>query len=549
MVVLRRACLLWLVGLVCSFSGGGLFGDEPRDKLQNENSLRVMAWNIWHGGREDGEVEGPNRVVDVIRDSKADIVAMQETYGSGEKISQNLGFHFLLRGTNVSIHSRFPIVEDISVHEEFKCVGALIDLPGNHRLAMYSIWLPYGKDIWIPAIRQASSPSEWLKACQPSVEDLQTIYSAIERRLDAPEYDDVSIIIAGDFNSMSHLDWNAVSQDQYGQTVDWETSHVLIDAGFRDSYRECRPTVKRLEDATWSPRFPEQEQERIDFIYYRSNRLQAIDSRNIRNHSQKFPSDHAAVVSDFAIAEEAKSKLSGGPLTAVTYNIKRGFGNDGVTDLSRTTRVLRKLDADLIALQEVDWNARRSGVVNQASVLGEELGMHAAFGPFMQFQGGQYGMAFLSRHPICSVESVVLPEGNEPRVALVVDVQLPNAQRVKVINVHFDWVKDDAFRFAQALAVTDYIRKIAIPFVLMGDFNDKPHSRTLELFRSIAEEVHKPVGRSGTIPAQKPTAEIDYIFVGPDGNWAPGKSEVIEETMASDHRPVMARLKLIKPVP
>ena len=45
--------------------------------------FRVMSWNIWRGGREDGEEEGPARVVDVIRDSGADVVAMQETYGSG----------------------------------------------------------------------------------------------------------------------------------------------------------------------------------------------------------------------------------------------------------------------------------------------------------------------------------------------------------------------------------------------------------------------------------------------------------------------------------
>ena len=80
-------------------------------------SFRTMTWNIWHGGREDGEKIGPQRVVEVIRQSKADIVAMQETYGSGEWISEQLGFHFHPRGTNVSIHSRYPVLEDISVFE------------------------------------------------------------------------------------------------------------------------------------------------------------------------------------------------------------------------------------------------------------------------------------------------------------------------------------------------------------------------------------------------------------------------------------------------
>src|SRR5690606_18432600 len=53
--------------------------------------LKVMAWNIWHGGREDGKDVGPARVIDVIRNSGADVVAMQETYGSGELIQKELG--------------------------------------------------------------------------------------------------------------------------------------------------------------------------------------------------------------------------------------------------------------------------------------------------------------------------------------------------------------------------------------------------------------------------------------------------------------------------
>ena len=106
-------CLILLPGL-SAFAEA----DEPQ-------RISVMTWNIWHGGREDGETAGPQRVVDVIRDSGADIVAMQETYGSGEWISEQLGFHFHPCGTNVSILSRYPVVEDLSVFEAFKCVGGV----------------------------------------------------------------------------------------------------------------------------------------------------------------------------------------------------------------------------------------------------------------------------------------------------------------------------------------------------------------------------------------------------------------------------------------
>ena len=91
-----------------------------------------MTWNIWHGGREDGDKVGPQRVVEIIKQSKADVIAMQETYGSGEWISEQLGFHFHPRGTNVSIFSRYPVLEDVSVFEEFKCVGAILGLSLIH---------------------------------------------------------------------------------------------------------------------------------------------------------------------------------------------------------------------------------------------------------------------------------------------------------------------------------------------------------------------------------------------------------------------------------
>jgi hypothetical protein len=84
-------------------------------------------------------------------------------------------------------------------------------------------------------------------------------------------------------------------------------------------------------------------------------------------------------------------------LRVVSYNIRHGRGNDDVVDLERTARVLRALSPDIVGLQEVDERATRSGGVPQAVRLGELLGMHHAFGRFMDYQGGAYGLAILSR--------------------------------------------------------------------------------------------------------------------------------------------------------
>ena len=84
-------------------------------------------------------------------------------------------------------------------------------------------------------------------------------------------------------------------------------------------------------------------------------------------------------------------------LTVVTYNIKHGRGMDNVVDLKRTTAVLALLDADIIGLQEVDRLVDRSEDVDQPEFLGNQLDLESAFGAFMDYQGGEYGMAILSR--------------------------------------------------------------------------------------------------------------------------------------------------------
>src|SRR5690606_4824448 len=157
----------------------------------------------------------------------------------------------------------------------------------------------------------------------------------------------------------------------------------------------------------------------------------------------------------------------------------------------RTAGVIRAQRPDIIGLQEVDDRTGRSGKAAQAERLGQLLGMHHAFGRFMDYQGGAYGMAILTRQPIVSTRSIQLPEGNEPRIALTVQVRLADGRLLTIVNVHFDWVSDDAFRFAQAQAVTKYLDALKTPYILLGDFNDLPESRTLALFKARAGEARK----------------------------------------------------------
>lgn len=227
----------------------------------------------------------------------------------------------------------------------------------------------------------------------------------------------------------------------------------------------------------------------------------------------------------------------------VSYNIKHGLGTDQVVDLERTAGVLRALMPDIVGLQEVDDRATRSGSVAQAERLGERLGMQPAFGKFMDFQGGAYGLAILSRYTIVSTREVQLPDGNEPRVALAVEVRLPGDRPLTIVNVHFDWVRDDGFRYAQAEALTKYLDALTTPYILLGDFNDVRESRTLQLFFSRATEAAKPADNRMTFSSTDPRREIDFIFYSPAAAFSAGEVRVIDEPVASDHRPVLAVLR------
>jgi endonuclease/exonuclease/phosphatase family metal-dependent hydrolase len=88
-------------------------------------------------------------------------------------------------------------------------------------------------------------------------------------------------------------------------------------------------------------------------------------------------------------------------LRVVTYNILAG--ERGLENLTET---LKSADADLIGLQEVDVGTKRSGGKDEAAALATALKMHHAFVPHFHYQGGQFGLALLSRHPIVRAERV-----------------------------------------------------------------------------------------------------------------------------------------------
>lgn len=296
----NRQLIAFVLFVVAAVSDGVVRGQSP------QTGLKVLAWNIWNGGDEAryAENEAVKRakqqaIVDVIKASGADVIAMVETYGSGEAIAAGLGFHFHPRGENVSILSRWPIVEDISVYKPFNCVGAIVELPDKRRVAYYSVWIHYVDDIWTdPHSRDGRDAAELLAADGESRrEEITAILRSIDEQ--TAKRPGVPVILAGDFNSNSHLDYVAAAQEQYGIVVEWPVTKIVADAGFRDAYRERHPKIDRAADRTWSPRFPEQIQDRIDFVFWRGASLRVVEAKRLDQSEPRWPSDHAAVWANF----------------------------------------------------------------------------------------------------------------------------------------------------------------------------------------------------------------------------------------------------------
>jgi endonuclease/exonuclease/phosphatase family metal-dependent hydrolase len=230
-------------------------------------------------------------------------------------------------------------------------------------------------------------------------------------------------------------------------------------------------------------------------------------------------------------------------LRVAAYNVKHGLGMDGRIDLERIADVLRPLGADVITLQEIDRGAERTGGVDQAATLGALLGMSAHFGAFMPYQGGAYGMAVLTWLPVVAVNNVRLPDGEEPRTALEVQVAVGvEGRTVSVVGIHLYRTPEE--RRAQADSLSAYLDSIEHPVVLAGDFNSQ---RGDVVLRTLTEHDWFVVDKTddpATFPSDTPAREIDFVMLRPASAFEVVEHRVLAETLASDHRPLLFVVRL-----
>lgn len=286
--------------------------------------VRVLSFNLWHGG--DAGKQPLDRTVEVIKQSRADVVGLQETGGfapkdeprpdRGAEIAARLGWHYLDQGGRTGILSRFEIVGATP-----KKWGAKLALPSGRFMYAFNAHLahspyqpyqlldiPYGDAPFI------KTEAEAVRFARESRGD-QVAEMLAEAKAVAAE--GLPMTITGDFNEPSHRDWTeaAAKAGHCPIKVEWPSTKAVEDAGFVDALRVVHPDPVKSRALTWTPTTkpddPKDHHDRIDFVFVAGveNPGSAVKSAQIVGEAAEwadvvvspYPSDHRAVVAELEL--------------------------------------------------------------------------------------------------------------------------------------------------------------------------------------------------------------------------------------------------------
>ncbi|MGH8792930.1 MAG: discoidin domain-containing protein [Stackebrandtia sp.] len=316
--------------------------------------LKVMASNIWHGGtltdHHDHDWAEDNRaqLTEFLRAENPDVLFVVETYGAADAILAALnegqpdGREFTATRVTTSDKDNLWLftwldVEDTYVPGDggdvssFNFGGARLGLPDGSHVHAFDTWLTHKSE------GGGSTMGAWTRANQAAIEEAlgldrsqtdEEILAAdselrrsqarevIENELPYFVKDDAPVILGGDFNTQSPLDWTgqfAEAPGHEGLALDWPVMGAFDDAGFVDTFRHANPDAARYPGRTWSPAYAfGYAPGRIDYILAKGDGVRVLSSstrtERMADHQgdekdryYPFYSDHGAVVTELLI--------------------------------------------------------------------------------------------------------------------------------------------------------------------------------------------------------------------------------------------------------
>lgn len=233
-------------------------------------------------------------------------------------------------------------------------------------------------------------------------------------------------------------------------------------------------------------------------------------------------------------------------LRILTYNIHHGEDMNGKLDLQQIANVINATKPDIVALQEVDSVTNRTKQTDQLKELASLTNMNYFYGKSMNYCGGGYGVGILTKLKIVNSFVTLLPgfSKSEPRAMATVELELKNKKHFVFSAIHLDSDRDPEERIEQAKKILVLFSQMKKPSIIAGDFNAQPEEATMkDIVYSLYNETD-PSGYSFSFPSAQPAVKIDYILVSKGHHWKKIYYEVINEKIASDHRPVLSVVKL-----
>lgn len=314
---LRLSVPLLAIALACLSPRAARAEDAP-------DVVRVLSFNLWNGG--DSGKQPLDRTIEVIQQSRADVVGLQETGGlapkdeprpdRGAEIAARLGWHYLDQGGRTGVLSRFEIVGSTP-----KKWGAKLTLPSGRFLYAFNAHLahspyqpyqlldiPYGDAPFIKTEAEAVRFARESRGEQ---------VAAMLAEVKAVAAEGFPMTITGDFNEPSHRDWTeaAAKAGLCPLKVEWPSTRAVEDAGFFDALRIVHPDPVKSRAFTWTtltrPDDPKDHHDRIDFVFLGGveDPGSAVKSAQIVGEAPEsadivvspYPSDHRAVVAELAL--------------------------------------------------------------------------------------------------------------------------------------------------------------------------------------------------------------------------------------------------------
>ena len=231
-----------------------------------------------------------------------------------------------------------------------------------------------------------------------------------------------------------------------------------------------------------------------------------------------------------------------------TYNIHKCRGMDGRVRPERIGQVLQRINADVIALQEVLSVPGKEPQCDQARFLAEVLRMHFIFGENRKLRGGIYGNVVLSRYPLQMAGNCDLSvPGREERGCLRVDVEAGNGRMLHIFNVHLGTALRER-RHQGAKLISDQMlhRDLRGPRIVLGDFNEWTRGITTRLLSEhlVSADLRMHLRRTRTYPGILPFMHLDHIYY--DKALEMERMSWVRTPLAlvaSDHLPLVAEFR------